>query len=60
VVLILLDDCFDPIEIYQANGEKIKRELTKPGSKARNLRGQLSIPAFKRIAGEPVWKRNIT
>jgi hypothetical protein len=60
VVLVLMDGCFSPMEIYQANREDVERELTRPGSKARNQQGQLSISSFKRIAGKPIWKRDVT
>ena len=58
VVLVLLDENFDPIEIYQAQRPEITKALKEPGSKARNERGQLSISKFKSIAGDPVWSRD--
>ena len=59
VVLVLLDEDFDPIEIYQAQRPDITKALKEPGSKARNERGQLSISKFKSIAGKkPVWRRD--
>lgn len=50
VMLILLDIDFEPLEIFEAKRVDIKRELVKPGSKARNERGALSINKFKSIA----------
>ncbi len=58
VVLVLLDENFDPIEIYEAQCLDITKELDKPGSKSRNERRQLSISKFKSIAGDPVWSRD--
>jgi len=57
VILVLLDETFEPIEIYKAKKKEIEKELNRPGSKARNQRGQLSINSFKRIAGEPIWQK---
>jgi len=50
VMLILLDGDFELLEIYEAKRPDIERELTKPGSKARNVRGSLAITKFKSIA----------
>ena len=54
VVLVLMDVNFEPIKIYEALRADIERELTKPGSKARNERGALSISKFKAIS-LPIW-----
>jgi len=50
VMLILVDAEFEPLEIYEARRSDIERELTRPGSKARNVRGSLSVSKFKSIA----------
>jgi hypothetical protein len=50
VMLILMDGDFEPLEIYEAKRPDIERELTRPGSKARNVRGSLGISKFKSIA----------
>ena len=50
VILVLMDVNFEPIKIYEALRADIERELTKPGSKARNERGALSVSKFKAIA----------
>ena len=50
VMLILMDGDFEPLEIYEAKRPDIERELTRPGSKARNVRGSLGICKFKSIA----------
>lgn len=55
VVLVLLDEDFEPKAIYEAERADIQRELLRPGSRARNERGALSINKFKSIAKQ-VWK----
>lgn len=54
VMLILMNSDFEPLAIYEAKRANIERELVKPGSKARNERGTLSISKFKSIASL-VW-----
>lgn len=56
VILILLDGVLEPFEIYRAWRPEITEALEKPGSKARNERGALSVSKFKSI-GERVWSR---
>lgn len=53
---VLLDEHFQPEEIWKAERETVVAALTKPGSKARNERGALSTSKFKQI-GERVWSR---
>jgi len=50
VMLILMDSDFEPLEIYEAKRPDIERELNRPGSKARNVRGSLGVSKFKSIA----------
>jgi len=45
-----MDGDFEPLEIYEAKRPDIERELTRPGSKARNVRGSLDVNKFKSIA----------
>jgi len=54
VVYVRLDETFEAQAMYEAQRDAIKVELNRPGSKARNERGQLSVAAFKR-AGHQVW-----
>ena len=54
VMLILIDPDFEPLAIYEAKRLDIERELCRPGSKARNVRGSLSVNKFKSIASA-VW-----
>ena len=54
VMLILLDEKFEPQAIFVADRGPIEAALTKPGSKARNERGALSISKFKSL-GKQIW-----
>ena len=54
VLLVLLNDDFEVISIFEAKKDKIKAALDAPGSTARNVRGQLSISKFKSI-GREIW-----
>ncbi len=54
VLLILLDEYFEPRVIYEAEREAIEAALTKPGSRARNERGALAVAQFRTI-GRKVW-----
>lgn len=47
VILVLLDADFEPLTIYEAKRNKVEEALNKPGSKARNERGVLSVTQFK-------------
>lgn len=55
VLLVLMDDNFKVLKIYEAKRAAIKKVLLAPGSKARNERGSLSIEKFKSI-GWLVWE----
>ena len=55
ILLVLLDKSdLNAIEIWQTSRRKALNRLSKPGSKARNERGQMGISQFKSIA-ELVW-----
>lgn len=54
VVLILMNEDFGPLEVWEAGREEVRRELERPGSRARNERGALSVNKFKSIA-ERAW-----
>lgn len=49
VLLVLLDSDFNATQIYEASWRRVITELKRPGSKARNVRGALSISKFKSI-----------
>jgi len=57
VLLVLLDADLEPTAIYEAQRPEITGALTKPGSKARNERGALSVSKFKSI-GKLIWSKN--
>jgi hypothetical protein len=57
VILVLLDENFAPVEIYEAPRIKVEVALTAPGSRARNERGALGVRKFQSIA-KLVWRRN--
>jgi hypothetical protein len=59
VLLVLLDENFDALAIYEGRRAAVLAELARPGSKARNVRGALAVNAFKRI-GLEVWRREVT
>jgi hypothetical protein len=54
VLLVLLDQDYEPIEIYEADRASVSEALISPGSRARNERGQLGISKFKAI-GHRIW-----
>ncbi len=54
VLLVLLDERFDPTAIYEARRKEVTAALSKPGSKARNERGSLAVSQFKAI-GSRIW-----
>ncbi len=50
VALILMDQNFEPLVIYEANRAAVERELLRSGSRSRNKRGALSVSKFKAIS----------
>ena len=56
-LLVLLSENYHPIYIYEASRTKIRKALTKPGSKSRNERGALSVSQFI-SAAEQVWTQS--
>ncbi len=54
VLLVLLDERFEPMEIWQAGRRAVTTAIKAPGSKARNERGALAVSRFKSI-GRRVW-----
>jgi hypothetical protein len=57
VLLVLMNEDFEPLEIYEADRPAITEALTAPGSVARNERGALSVSKFKSI-GWQVWRKD--
>ncbi len=56
VMLVLLNDAYQPTAIYEATRRRITTALMAPGSKARNERGALSISKFRAI-GKKIWSQ---
>lgn len=56
VVLVLLDENYEPEAMYEADRHSVEDALRAPGSKARNVRGQLSVGKFRSI-GQRAWPR---
>jgi hypothetical protein len=54
VLLVLLDEFFEPVAMYEAERPAVEAALVAPGSKSRNERGALSISKFRSI-GTQVW-----
>jgi len=54
VLLVLLDEHYEPTEIFEADRQAVTAALTKPGSRARNERGSLAVSQFKSI-GSQIW-----
>ena len=50
VLLVILDQDLNAVEIYEAERPAIEEALIKPGSIARNERGQLGFSQFKKLA----------
>ena len=59
VLLVLMDQNFDTIAIYEADRAPVIAALTAPGSKARTERGALGVPQFCRIA-KRLWPATTT
>lgn len=57
VILVLLNKGYEPFEIYEASRSEIEKEIKRPGSVARNLKGALNISKFKAI-GTLIWSNN--
>lgn len=55
IVLSLMDNDFQPLEMYQATREEILEALSD-SSGSRNSRGAISVARFK-IIGQLVWTR---
>lgn len=57
VLLVLLDKNFDATHIYEADRAAVIEALIRPGSRARNERGTMSVSLFKKI-GRKRWERS--
>lgn len=57
VMLVLLDEEFEVLSIYEAERPAIEKAICALGSKARNERGALSVSKFKSIS-RLIWERS--
>jgi len=56
VLLVLMNELYDVVEIWEALRPEVEAALLLPGSKARNERGALSVNKFKQI-GQKLWPK---
>jgi len=56
LVLVLLDEHFEPMEIYEADRERVLEEIVHRGASGRRKRGAMSVARFRNIA-RLVWTR---
>jgi hypothetical protein len=53
-MLVLMDEGFALLEIWEASRDAVSEALDQPGSKARNERGAMAVSKFKQI-GKRIW-----
>jgi hypothetical protein len=58
VLLVLLDEDFNAISIYEADRDVVIAALAVPGSRSRNERGALGVSKFKSI-GRLRWSQTM-
>lgn len=56
VLLVIMDDNYEPDEIYEASREDILEAMEEAGKSARKKRGVMSVARF-RIISHLVWNR---
>jgi hypothetical protein len=56
VVLVIMDDSYEPVEIYEADRADIVDALDETAGSARKKRGAMSVARFK-IISRLVWTR---
>jgi hypothetical protein len=56
VMLIMMDESYEPVEIYEAEREDILEALQDSGKSKRSKRGAMSVAKFK-IISRLVWTR---
>lgn len=54
VMLVLMHGDYEVHEIWEAGKQAVIDRLKEPGSKSRNVRGQMGVSQFKSIA-EKIW-----
>lgn len=56
VVLVLMDENYEPVEIHEADREVLVETLNDPSASKRTARGMISVARFK-IIGRMLWTR---
>lgn len=56
VALVLMDEEYEPFEIYEASREEIEEAIDESASSKRSKRGPISVAKFK-VIGTLVWTR---
>jgi hypothetical protein len=56
IMLVLMDEDFEPFEIYEVDREVMLQEMAGSGGSKRSKRGAMSVAKFKNIA-DLVWLR---
>lgn len=59
VVLIIMDEEYEPVEIFEVTREAIMEAIESKQESQRTKRGALSVAKFKAI-GESVWRHEAT
>lgn len=54
VILVLLNEAYEPLQMYRADRKAVEQALLAPGSTARNEKGALAVSKFKSI-GKLIW-----
>jgi len=57
VVLVIMDENYEPTEIYEASHDVISEAMEENGGSKRGKRGAMSVAKF-RIIGELAWSRD--
>jgi hypothetical protein len=56
VMLVLMDENYEPVEIHEADREILVETLNDPSASKRTARGMISVARFK-IIGRLLWTR---
>ena len=56
VMLVMMDNDYQPWVIWEARRDVVLADLSLPGSRSRSERGALAVTKFKSMA-TPVWQR---
>lgn len=56
VLLVIMDDNYEPVEIFEAERDEILDSIDQAGSSSRKKRGAMSVARFK-IISRLVWTR---